>query len=200
MNEGINMRTVQKTVFLFDELSDAAKEKARDWYRQNGMDYEWWDGVYADAKQVADIIGIDIDDIRFSGFSSQGDGASFVGSYRYKKGALKAIKEYAPNDDELHHIAKELQTIQKRNFYALWASVYFNGCYCHSGTMSASVEDKRNQYGQCSNADDETELQDVLRCFADWIYSQLEKEYEGLCLDDAIAYLGYEFDENGAHV
>lgn len=34
------MRTVETQVFQFDELSDAAKEKARDWYR-SGDSYPW---------------------------------------------------------------------------------------------------------------------------------------------------------------
>ena len=38
-----------RTVYQFDELSDSAKEKARDWYRLGAMDYEWWDYVYEDA-------------------------------------------------------------------------------------------------------------------------------------------------------
>ena len=34
------------TVYQFPELSDAAKEKAREWYRTDHPDWEWWDGVY----------------------------------------------------------------------------------------------------------------------------------------------------------
>lgn len=44
--------TTTKTVYKFDELSDSAKEKARDWYRGGSLDYEWWDGVYEDAERV----------------------------------------------------------------------------------------------------------------------------------------------------
>lgn len=32
--------TKSKTVYYFDELSDKAKEKAREWYREGALDYE----------------------------------------------------------------------------------------------------------------------------------------------------------------
>lgn len=34
------MRTIEKTVYLFDELSDKAKDRAREWWR-DGMDFAW---------------------------------------------------------------------------------------------------------------------------------------------------------------
>ena len=120
--------TVITTVYTFDELSDRAKEKARDWYRERrALDYGWWECTYEDVDNIFKIIGITSDDyvkcmdgtmrrkgpdIRFSGFSSQGDGACFEGSYNYKKGALKAIRAYAPKDEELHRIVRELQELE----------------------------------------------------------------------------------------
>ena len=37
-------------------------------------------------------------DSNFSGFYSQGDGASFSADYRYKKGCLKAVKQHQVAD------------------------------------------------------------------------------------------------------
>lgn len=46
------MRTIEKTVYTFNELSDAAKEKAREWYLQ-GMDYDLcWESMLEDAAQI----------------------------------------------------------------------------------------------------------------------------------------------------
>ena len=48
-------------VFKFDELEESAKERARDDWRSHGLDYEWWDGVYEDAKRIgAKIEGFDL--------------------------------------------------------------------------------------------------------------------------------------------
>ncbi len=47
------MPTVTHVVaYQFDELSDDAKETARDWFRTDYPDYEWWDFTYADAASI----------------------------------------------------------------------------------------------------------------------------------------------------
>ncbi len=45
-------RQVTVTLYQFDELSPKAKEKAREWYRESALDFEWWDSVYDDAKNI----------------------------------------------------------------------------------------------------------------------------------------------------
>jgi hypothetical protein len=50
------MKTVAIKVYQFDELSDDAKEEARTWFRDGALDYEWWDSIYGDAKEVGLII------------------------------------------------------------------------------------------------------------------------------------------------
>lgn len=47
------MQTLSITAYNFDELSDKAKDKAREWMRNSGvcMD-EWWDSTYEDAANV----------------------------------------------------------------------------------------------------------------------------------------------------
>jgi hypothetical protein len=39
-------------IYQFDELSEKAKEKARDWFRNGALDYEWWESVYEDAERI----------------------------------------------------------------------------------------------------------------------------------------------------
>ena len=50
------MKTITTTVFTFDELDEDAKETARDWFRQGIYDFDWYDSIYEDAKQVGLII------------------------------------------------------------------------------------------------------------------------------------------------
>ncbi len=81
---------IETTVYRFDELSDAAREKARAWYRDGGFDHDWYDAVYEDFQRIAEFLGINFrtrsvhlmgggarQELRifFSGFWSQGDGA-----------------------------------------------------------------------------------------------------------------------------
>lgn len=199
----------QYLIYTFDELSDAAKEKAREWYRNGQLDYDWWDSVYDDANKIASIIGIDIDrkgkntpSIYFSGFWSQGDGARFEGSYRYKKGWRKELAKYAQKNEhnaEIWQIAEGLQAIQTRQFYKLEATCRHRGRYQHSGCMSVEVEHADSMYRDIGDA--ESDIRDTLRLFADWIYDRLESEHSWLTadeqVDEALRGCGYTFNEDG---
>ena len=46
------------TVYQFPELSDAAKEKARSWYREAAFHEDWWDAVYDDFERICEILGV----------------------------------------------------------------------------------------------------------------------------------------------
>src|ERR1700687_4493128 len=55
------MREIMTKLYRFDELTDAAKEKARDWYREDVLDYDWYDYIYEDAKTIGlKITGFDL--------------------------------------------------------------------------------------------------------------------------------------------
>jgi hypothetical protein len=196
--------TLTQTAYTYDELSDAAKETARDWYRQGALDYEWWNFVYDDADQIAKILGIEIDRrgkhtpaIYFSGFWGQGDGACFEGSYSYAKGAHKRIREYAPLDDELHRIADNLLAIQRKHFYQLSARITHTGRYYHEHSTSIHVFHGSDWI----DADTAEDLADILRDFMRWIYCRLEAEYDFLMSDEqveeSIRANEYLFDEDG---
>ena len=208
------MRILETEVFTYAELSESAQENAREWYRKcSDGDNFYAECVFEDASQIADLMGIDLNQTRtntgtykptiyYSGFSSQGDGASYECQYKYKPGALKAVTDYAPKDAELHRIAKALQDIQKRYFYKLVANSRAIGHYVHSGCMRVSVEHSGDSYRDISGAEDD--ITQALRDFADWIYSQLEKAYDWENSDDRIAetilYNEYEFTKCGDKV
>lgn len=46
------MKTKTITLYAFDELTDEAKEKARNWYREVCIDYDWWQSTYDDAERI----------------------------------------------------------------------------------------------------------------------------------------------------
>lgn len=211
------MRRECKMVYTYNELDDDAKEKAREWYAHLVFDDSCdWGFVYEDAERMGAMMGIEIDRrswtntsgykgsepcIYFSGFSSQGDGACFEGSYRYKKGAVAAIKAEC-NDKELIRIATELQAIQRKNFYRLYATCKHTGAYYHSCSMSVDVEDSENQYRDLGDA--EGEVRQLMRDFADWIYERLNDEYDYQTSDEAVeeSILAneYEFYQSGERV
>lgn len=214
--------TKTATVYTYAELSDRAKDKARDRYREGNFDYDWWDGVYSDAIAMAALMGIEIGPrygsevaaIYFSGFSNQGDGACFEGTYRYRKGALKDLKAQAPTgymdpetgqrveleaNVELHQIARTLQEIQRPYLYKLVATVKHSGHYQHSGCTRIEVTHADDPYRDVGDAEDG--ITQALRDFMDWIYDRLEAEYDYLnsdaAIEEGIEANEWEFLEDG---
>ena len=61
------MRTETINIYTFDELSDAAKEKAREWYK-NGMEYFWWNESLESIKAFCDGYGVTVKDYSIGPF------------------------------------------------------------------------------------------------------------------------------------
>lgn len=203
----MRQETTTCTIYKFAELSDEAQQAAIDGYRDGGLGYEWWNCAYDDFLRVADILGVATahEKMQFTGFCSQGDGASFTGSYSYKKGALKKIKEYAPQEKTLHDIAQRLQSAQKKWFYRVQTEI---GSLCwrysHARTMSCNSQvPAQDQNGYMEPVDTQTDrvIEDAMRDLADWHYRRLEAEYDYLMSDEyareVIQINEYEFTEDG---
>lgn len=205
---------IQTIVYPLDELSDPAKDKARAWYREH-LDEHWFDGVFDDFERISAILGLrlrtytarlhggDVGQkpcIWFSGFSCQGDGASFDTVYAYEKDAPRRIREHAPQDVKLHQIADALQAIQHRNYYQLTAEARRHGRYYHEYCMAITVE-RTSPRGQDMTAGAEKAVIEALRDLARWLYRQLEHEYDYLTsdesVDEAIVANRYTFTEIG---
>lgn len=188
----------ETVLYQFDDLSERAKETARDWFRE-GMDVDtfWSEYVIDTAKEAGALMGIQVDNIYFSGFWSQGDGACFTGSYSYQVGGLAAVVKEFGGGSELHRIARDLQAIQRRAFYGLYANVSASGRYCHEHSTDISVS---HDFREVTD-DQEDALQEVLRDFMRWIYRSLEQEYNYTtsdeAVDESIRINEYTFNEDG---
>jgi hypothetical protein len=208
------MRAVETPVYDFTELSAAAKNKARAWFRETIHD-DWWDSVYDDFERICPILGVTLATtpvrlmgggtrqkprIWFSGFSWQGDGACFEGRYTYASRASLRIREYAPQDTELHRIADALQALQRLNFYQLTASFRQTGRYSHAYAMTFDV-DRGAPAGQAIIGSTGGDLVEALRDLANWLYRALEREYEfqtsDETVDDGMSANGYTFTAEG---
>ncbi len=178
------MQIIETKGYDFTELNKEAKQKAIEWYRENNIDDSWEWGTIEECKEVGDFIGIDIERLLFTGFSSQGDGACFEGSYSYKPGSLKTIKEYAPLDKELQKIARHLQLIQSTNFYQLTGVIKHSGRYYHDKCTDIFIE--RSDGKEISGfIQTEYALIGALREFMQWTYKQLNNEWDHLTSDES---------------
>lgn len=192
------MKIREIKTYKFNELTDKQKEKALEKYYNINTDHEWWDCEFEDFKTIASLMGIKIDNIYFAGFSSQGDGACFTGNYSYEKQAIKKVKEYAPQDTELHRIAGQLQEIQKRHLYLISATIKHNGHYYHELCTDIDVVDFN---GYSIAGDDFDNITELLRDLMRWMYSQLDKQYNYLVsekeIEETLIANEYDFTTNG---
>jgi hypothetical protein len=213
------------TAYKFEELEGRAKEKAHAKLTEWITDHEWWDSVYENAKEDGDKLGFEINDIRFSGFSSQGDGAHWTGRIDLQTFVETNLDErsawYA--EDVL------LVALWEEGWIDRWISIdNHNYRYCHSGGMSMSDHPNNSlnvddddvaelQHGALAGAtiyqlkesfDYEQRITEwcdealtQARAFADDIYKKLEKEYDDLTSEASlIEFAGvhdYVFDERG---
>ena len=198
------MKKISREIELYQlENSDFGSEFATKCIEKNidiNVDYEWYEHIIEDFKTIVELIGFYDVECYFSGFWSQGDGASFKGRYSTDKRILQKIKSFAPKDEELHRIAKELQSINNKCKYDLSFSINKSGRYEHEYTMSVSdiysdtvSEDKAYSF--------EDELLELSRDLARWLHETLYSEYDYLTSDkvvfETLISNEYEFDEAG---
>ncbi len=206
------MRVMTTAVYVFDELSDKAKEKAREWYREGiNFDAEYSEFPIEDAKTIGAMLGIEIDRVLYEGFGSQGNGACFEGTYRYNPDAVKQLRENIGGEDLpiMERIAGNLETAAKMGEEGFSVSVTHSGRYCHENSVEFEWDnfftplevDGNNVKVEKNQAEAYYAIRDELRSFMRWIYRALEKEYQWVnsdeSVDENIVANEYEFTEDG---
>lgn len=208
----------EQTEFTYEELTPKAQEKALAWFGES-LDYEWWDCTYANAKEDGKEKGFDIEDIRFSGFWSQGDGASWTGEVNIKQFLEHHLKEDHPSYSRyfvLQAIINEGNDWVERRVNVS----RYGFRYVHSNTMRLDGVD----YGGVDNLDEDDEerlqeegplqradiyqlwkgidgsalLDDLCdwvikeaRAIADKIYEDLEAEHDHLTSEESLIESAY---------
>lgn len=206
------MRIKETKVYPYDELSDAAKQKARDEHRR--FLGEVWDGeaTLEDFQQIAPLLGVTLakdrkgkPEIHYSGFWSQGDGASFTGEWHAADVQLGKLIEYAPQDLTLRQIADTLARLAVE-YPGLWGRVERTSHhYAHERTVGLTqleqVDAEDHEVEILQRAAVEARLIDALRDLMRWLYRQLEADYEYATGDDAVVESiranEYEFNAEG---
>ena len=180
--------------YTFDELSDAGQKHAVRAYVDNtqvelSTDYE---------EEILTELGVADASISWSGFGSQGDGASFIGSYAYSRVVNNVGKYPAGALAELRPLYKQLIALQRRHQWRLCANIERRTSrYYHEHTVDIDVyrtDDKDVP------EDVATELGDILRGFMRWVYRSLEKEWDYQTGEGAVEYLRNcddRYDEQG---
>lgn len=188
------MRTETKTWYKLDELPEDVKPKALDSVRYSSgyLDYEWWDTDVEEWTEKLEGLGYVDVEIAFSGFSSQGDGASFTAQVNLAKW-LKAHKLAGKNRALYNYCLSD----------GCYPKIYRSSShYSHENTVSLET----NTWGMSDKPYDqlcalEDEIMEISRGYMQDIYRGLEAEYYGLMEDDVVADAAmaneWHFDEQG---
>lgn len=152
----------------------------------------WYESTFEDfCDNVAPSFGLSVNpkDVQFSGFWSQGDGASFTGNFYLSDVSIDKLKASVPTEVELHELAAELQALAEAHPEIQGKVTRMSSLYSHSNTMNIGDWSSNNNY--CDEyteafeaADAETTLIRIFRELADWLYSRLEDEYEFYLADE----------------
>ncbi|MET0038572.1 MAG: hypothetical protein ABW041_00300 [Dehalococcoides mccartyi] len=167
-------KEVVQTSYSFDKLTPEAQAKALEVHREALRNDTWFFGTIDDTIiPVAEFLGINIDDIFWQKFyRNEGEGACFIGTYKYRVDATKKIKELWPNDDYIIKLAQDLQALQSAHAFNLEATVKYTGCICHKDFAVIESNPNNNQ------------LDELLRDFMGWIYTKLNNEFELLSSEE----------------
>lgn len=173
-----------------------------DWASQGGdaLD-DWWHGVYECATEEGKLHGFDIEDIHFSGFWSQGDGASWVGCVHIPEflHAQKAVDEtrwhllleLIREDfmDPVYAITTSGSSVHERSMRLAGADTYmvdFDLTLARGPYAGATCQTLYDAMGGDATLDElDTWILEEARYFAQHIYELLEAEYEYLTSEEA---------------
>lgn len=194
------MRIDTREVFKFEELEKDIQQKVIFRNRDINVSYDDWDlYLVEEFYDILRILGYTDTRIHYSGFCSQGDGASFEARWSYEKGSIDKIRAFSPNCSELLRIAQGLQNLSKRNLYSINARIITKGYYSHSGTMYIDYFERNNGYEPTKETD--YEFIELSRDLANYFYDKLYNEYFYLMEDeqviDTIIVNEYEYTEKG---
>ena len=208
-----------KISFQFDELSPDIQKKVLNYYRET---YEenifdgWYEDVIENFESKLKNLGLEDIESRFSGFWSQGDGASFTAKVRdVEKFLMDGIKlkpgkwfdYHYPKEKEEDEIDDLISGFEELGINSkiiplvpddFWISIKRNfSHYVHENTINADLDVEEPLEGRDLDASQQREfktwLESLENSITEWarkksreLYSELENEYKFINSDEAI--------------
>lgn len=187
------MRTESINIYQFDELSESAKEKARDWWRS--VDDRDVSHVLDNFKTEMEKLGVEVSKFTYSVSYSQGDGAGFDYEVNLPKWLDATAKE------KEHATIRRLLKNEKINVIVRGTQGYNHFNRTHHNCVEV-------YYGIYVSARGSAILDEFDKYLIKWISDKADDLYQ--CLSDELEYLhsdeyvdeciranDYDFDEFG---
>lgn len=205
----------EEKAYSFEDLPEESKEKALEKNRDINVDYQdWHDPVIEEFEEDMKELGLEDVIVEYSGFYSQGDGASFTARvYDEEKFFRDALgitnstefldmcddEDTSKEDDDLRQLMGDLRNIgydtrEKLKPEDLYINIErISSRYSHENTIAASVEmeelDIEDDDRDWDKFRDEMEsiVTDWARDESQELYRTLEKDWDSLQSDEAVA-------------
>ena len=229
-----NNQTMEEGTYTFDQLSDKLKEEAIEANRDINVYDDWHDPVIEGFREDLREMGVEEVKVEYSGFYSQGDGASFTGGVQdIKKFLVKTLGLTEYSDEELDELPESIK--EKVEGFIDSLTIVFNrkygSRYSHANTcqtdfwceiLNNAFYDEEYPNGKIYLTDRvitgnplvfmdlQEEVDKIEKAAEEWrseqcqeLYSSLEKEYDYLQSDEAVAETlesngtEFEVDEDG---
>jgi len=204
----------ENKTYDFEQLSKDAQENAIEKNSDINIDYDGWeDSTIEGFKEDMSEYGISDIEVQYSGFWSQGDGASFTGEISNTKEFLTKVLgmesnefvdmedgKYKSGDDELDSLIGDLaelgldsrDKIKPDDFYISIERI--SSRYSHENTVKISVDidEPENWDGDFSKRaweyieEIEDKATEWLRAECNKLYRSLEKDYDYLTSYEAV--------------
>lgn len=171
-------------------------EKYRDF---NVEHIEWWDDVYNDFTSDMHDKCIVVGKMRFSGFWSQGDGASFTGYIRDKKSFLKlhGLTGSYPMVAKLLDMGGDFTLgIERTGYHYVhentvsvelsYADMFYNTAPRDDGGLRDAAIEQWDMLLDAEYLALTSAVQDIVRDYCRDLYRRLKAEYNHLTSDEAV--------------
>jgi hypothetical protein len=193
--------TITYKIYPFEELDDKAKEKARDWFKEDYPDYEWWDYTYDRWKEDLTEIGFNDPDFSFSGFCCQGDGASFTADLDLDK-LIDCLMTCDPAAYKYRRLIGVQSTELTWPFWEGPKVIRTDSHYCHENTVRTELYLQDAGPRTAKLIDElQADIEALRYTLCRKLYRELEAEYDHMRsnehVDETITINEYEFTEDG---
>lgn len=173
------------------------RERLLETHRYINVDHDWWDGVYDQFREDMAAVGIDVWNMYFSGFASQGDGACFTGCIgntelylnHHHQGQYPMIRKLMENDGEVY---ANCNRNHSGHYYHEHSTRFWVDADTLTGMMSQPTEFHEQIVEQWQEQLDEelsafeAEMTEQWRAYMQDLCRRLEAEYDHLTSDEAV--------------
>lgn len=166
------------------------KDELIEKYRDINVEYEgWWEWVYADFKSEMQSVGVEIDDINFRGFWSQGDHATFSCDMRRSVATFMEAHGLNLHYNAIYKLAVQYgvyigKKLDKYSEVEVESWEHYDAC--EDEDMNEFYQKQYEEEVEATYTEFDKDVIKILEEYEHDLYRQLEREYDSLTSDEVV--------------